>query len=111
MTTALAPAVCALRAFSWKPQVPRRINAILPAKLPGAGATALQASLAEVWVPVRAIGNVPEVGAAGEAVAWLYATRRSSGEMVKERGVVMWELSNDATPITLLPKPGALAAY
>jgi len=70
----MAPASSALRAFSWKPQVPRRMSATLPVRLPGAGgiqAGALQASAADVAVPVRASGKVPESGEAGEPVARL----------------------------------------
>jgi hypothetical protein len=61
-----------LSAFSKKPQKPRRISAIWPVRLPGAGAVApLHASAVLVAVPVRASGNVPLVGVGAAAVALL----------------------------------------
>src|SRR5215204_5356362 len=68
------------------------------------------ASFVVVVVPVRTSGIVPEVGGAGAAAAVLYPKARSSGAAVKN-GRSRWLLSNEPTPITLRPTPGAAAEY
>src|SRR3989442_4730594 len=65
--TPAAPAFCALSALLKKPHVPRRMSTTFPARLPPG--CARHASAREAVVPVRASGKVPEVGAAGDAVA------------------------------------------
>jgi len=50
-------------------QVPRRMSATLPVRLPAGGAEHMSSGV-EV-VPVRVSGIVPLVGASGEADAWM----------------------------------------
>src|SRR5688500_11622374 len=100
MMTPAAPAFCALMALMLKPQVPRRIRATWPARLPAG--SALQASAAEVAVPVRARGKVPEAGAAGDAVACRKGITLLSGVTVRARARTK-ALSTEATEITFSP--------
>src|SRR5262245_13336021 len=103
-----APPACAFCALTAKPHVPRRTSTILPA-VPAKSAGA-QPSFATVGlvIAVFVIVPVPLVGGVGAAVAGSYPIGLLSGEM---RNVMFVDLmlSNDATPITLSPTPGAPA--
>ena len=61
-------------------------------------------------VPVRAIGNDPTSGGGGAPAASTYPILAPSGVIVKAVRFAC-ELSNDATPMTFLPTPGAEAPY
>src|SRR4030095_4350126 len=94
------------------------MSATLPERLPAVnGLTRLPSacwikhpSVVLAVAPVRTSGIVPEVGAAGAAAAAIYPNARSSGAAVKN-ACSTWLLSNDPTPITLRPTPGAAAEY
>src|SRR5258705_544298 len=84
------------------------MSATLPARLPAGRAA--QASATEAEVPVRARGYVPDAGGPGAPVAALKPNAWLSGVAVNANWLVC-VLSNDATPMTFLPTPGALAEY
>ena len=87
------------------------MSATLPVRLPAVRAE--QASAADVSVPVRTSVAPPEMGAFGEPVACVYPTFPSNAGVVDGTGGTVkygsWTLtlSNDATPMTFAPTPGA----
>src|SRR5947209_18802793 len=97
-------------------QAPRRISATVPFRLPaGSGLHASFATVVEVEVGLMA--TEPEIGAGGgfpppvaPAPPGRYPTRAPSGLMVNAARL-SFTFSNEATPITFSPRPGAPPEY